>query len=166
MTYQLFLSLLDKIVENFLEESICVDCFAPSDLLRVIAYSNLWCQAQVLLQTLHHLLPLVLGYLIPIILDRIIRTAREEVSHFWPTLLCVDSEDQKGPFLLSRPWASLQERVQLIVPALSALLTGPLGEVLSYLGPIARSFVTDELDQELVGLLIPRLSLLTYCFHL
>ena len=60
---------------------------------------------------------------IPMILDIIVRTTRQLLGDVGPTIAVVFMHGNENGFLVIRPFALFQERIQMIDKALTTLLT-------------------------------------------
>ena len=83
---------------------------------------------------------------VPIILDRVVWAAENHITDFGPAVHGTPLEDKENPALFETPCSFLEERVQLVVPALAALLARPFRDGLGDEFPLARSYVGDKLD--------------------
>ena len=83
---------------------------------------------------------------VPIILDRVVWAAEDHIAYLSPAVHGTPLEDKENPALFETPCSFLEERVQLVVPALAALLARPFRDGLGDEFPLARSYVGDKLD--------------------
>jgi len=61
---------------------------------------------------------------VPVVLDRVVRATQKEVGDLRPTIIEVLVKEEEYPIFFNRPSDFLQKRVELVVPALAALLAG------------------------------------------
>ena len=65
---------------------------------------------------------------VPVVLDAVVGTALENVGDVGPLVRLVPVQQEQNPLFLTAPSGrSLDHRVQVVVPALSALLTDTAG---------------------------------------
>lgn len=106
--------------------------------------------------------PLKLGLVgpeaaVPVVLDRVVASPDQEVLELCPLVLFSFLQEEENPVFLDGPVYLLEEGVQLIVPALSALLPGSPGHLWSNVVPLERALLRDQLQQGVVLLLTPNL---------
>lgn len=93
---------------------------------------------------------------VPVVLDGVIGAAKEYGGDSSPTILDGLVQDKENPVFFYTPQSFFQKRIQLIVPAFSALLACATWHQLSDLLPVLRAVLLNILQQLRVLLLIPR----------
>ena len=92
---------------------------------------------------------------VPIVLDRVVRATQYHVTNFSPAILSAPLEDEENPALFKAPCSFLKKRVQLIIPALAALLARPFWNGLGNKFPLARADLSNKLDKQAIRLAVP-----------
>lgn len=100
------------------------------------------------------------------ILDRVVCPSIEHFGDLRPLITHAPVVQEEQPLLFIAPLGLLDLRVQMIVPALPALLAYPSGEVLCNLSPLRRSVGAHQLDDQPVLLFSPRALHQTWIEHL
>jgi len=81
-----------------------------------------------------------------VIFDRVVCAAFENLGDFGPSVALLHPvHEEQNPLLLARPGNVLDHGVEVVVPALSALLPKPVGHILSEKGPVVRAVDIDQL---------------------
>ena len=82
--------------------------------------------AKILLESILHVVPLEARHRVPVVLDGVVGPTKDHVCYLSPPVLLISLKNEKYPNLFSAPRALLKKRVELIVPALTALLARPI----------------------------------------
>ena len=114
---------------------------------------------EVLLQLVSHLVESIASDRVPEVLDGVVRAPQNHVGYLCPSVLLVSLKQEENPGFLCAPWALLEQRIQLVVPAFSTLLARSVLHLRSDGLPRARPYVTDQLHQGSVLLQRPSLLL-------
>lgn len=93
---------------------------------------------------------------IPVILDRIVRSSREQFCDLSPSVSKPSMFPQDCVVLFGAPRILSDVRVQVVVPALSALFPNPTRQALCDLRPLFGSKFFDKLDNFLIIFFSPR----------
>ena len=124
----LYLNNADVLLQHALEHLL---------LVRLVLFALRWlptcCKVGPWLLSAHHSLQVVLEIFIevsllveqsgvPVVLDGVVGAAQEDVGDLGPPVLDSLVKYEENPLLLDAPTLLLQQRVQLVVPPLTALL--------------------------------------------
>ena len=89
------------------------------------------------LEVLLQILDLFLHARIPVVLDSVIGSPLEHFCDNSPLVCLVTILKVENPFFLSSPWgASLDVRIQMVMPSLPALLANSSRKMTRYFGPV------------------------------
>lgn len=92
---------------------------------------------------------------VPVVLDGVVAAADQDICDFCPPIMNGLLKYVQNPIFLDAPGAFLEQRVQLVVPALSALLARAFGHFLGDQLPLVRAELSDDFDHEIVLLIVP-----------
>ena len=92
---------------------------------------------------------------VPVVLDGVIGAPDEGLGDLGPLVAVLRVGDDELAVLLAAPLLALDVGVEVVVPALAALLADATGELLRDLGPLLRAESAHELDDLGVFLLSP-----------
>ena len=92
---------------------------------------------------------------VPVILYRVVGAAEEDVRDLGPAILCRLLQNEKNPVLFCAPLIFHNERVQMVVPALTTLFSRAIGYLGGNIIPGAWPDLTDKLDEIIVRLTSP-----------
>ena len=123
-------SLADEVLQKTLED-VVLGHGGVIGLLELQAVSN------ILVKFFAELSLLVFKDRIPVVFDRVIGTTMNNVRDLSPSILRASLQNEEDPTFFDAPLALLQERIQLVVPSLTALLAGPVGDGVSNDLPLA-----------------------------
>ena len=82
---------------------------------------------------------------VPVVLNGIVCSSLENFGDLSPLIVDDSVHQEQNPLLLLAPVNLLDHGVQVVVPALAALLTDAIGKVLSDKGPLLRTVALNEL---------------------
>ena len=102
-----------------------------------------------------HVCDLLLHRRVPVVLDRVVGTPFENLCNVCPLVALALVGDVEDQLLLKAPGVLLDLGVEMVVPALSALLADPAREVLRDRGPLLCTFLLDQPQDEGVFLDAP-----------
>lgn len=83
---------------------------------------------------------------VPVVLDRVVRAAKYNVTNLGPPIHSTSLEDKKDPAFIKAPDTLFKKRVQLVIPALTALLARAIRDSVSDYLPLAWANISDQLD--------------------
>ena len=92
---------------------------------------------------------------VPVVLDGVVAAAKEDVSDFSPSILNGLVENVEYPVFFNRPICFLEERIQLVVPALTALLAGATFHLKSHVFPLVGTDLSDHVEKLQVLHVVP-----------
>jgi metallophosphoesterase superfamily enzyme len=78
------------------------------------------------------------------ILDSVISASFEYLGNISPRVSVLTMANVKNPFFLFAPWILFNHGIQVIMPALAALLTDTSVEMGSYLSPLLSAFFLNK----------------------
>ena len=84
---------------------------------------------------------------VPIVLDGVIAAAQQHSSDLSPAISDGLVQDEEDPVLLHCPVRFLEEGVQLVVPALTALLSSAVFHLFGHLLPLMRAHGLDHREE-------------------
>ena len=89
------------------------------------------------------------------VLDRVVSPAFQELGNLGPLVLILPIRNEENELLLLSPVVLLYPWVQVVVPALPALLANPTRQEVSDVSPLLRTSLMDQLHHKRVLLLGP-----------
>jgi hypothetical protein len=107
------------------------------------------------LESSRHFGQLLLHAGIPVVLDGVVGATFKHLGYLSPLIAVVAVHQIEDPFFLSAPADLLDLRVQVVVPALTALLSDPSWEVLSDQSPLLGTVLVDKVKDHAILFLSP-----------
>ena len=92
---------------------------------------------------------------VPIVLDGVVAASQEHIGDLSPSVLHGLVQDVENPLFLLCPLGLLEQRIELVVPAFTALLAGSVLHLLGHDLPLMWTDVSDHAQEDLILLLLP-----------
>ena len=92
---------------------------------------------------------------VPIVLDGVVAASQEHIGDLGPSVLHGLVQDVENPLFLLCPLGLLEQRIELVVPAFTALLAGSVLHLLGHDLPLMWTDVSDHAQEDLILLLLP-----------
>jgi hypothetical protein len=108
------------------------------------------------LESTRHFGQLLLHARVPVVLDGVVGTTLEHLGYLSPLVAVVAVHQIEDPLFLTAPAYLLDLRVQMVVPALPALLADPPWEVFSNQSPLLGTVLVDKMKDHAILFLSPR----------
>ena len=161
----LSLDLIDVLVEQGVQELLAhVADAIPLSLLAVktnrggIRHPELFGNVllDVGLESSRHFGQLLLHARVPVVLDGVVSATLEHLGYLSPLVAVVSVHQIEDPLFLTAPADLLDLRVQMVVPALTALLSDPPWEMLCDQSPLLGTVLVDQMKDHTILFLSPR----------
>jgi len=92
---------------------------------------------------------------VPVVLNRVVRAPRKEERDVRSLVSIQAVAEEENPLLVGAPLLLVDIWVQVVVPALAALLPDPIGQMLSDEGPLLRTVLLHQPNYQVVLLFGP-----------
>lgn len=92
---------------------------------------------------------------VPVVLDRVVTAAKQDVGDFGPAIVYGLLENEKNPVLFYGPRPLFAQGIQLVVPSLAALLSCPVIHPLRDQLPLVGSQLGNNLEEHCVLFVVP-----------
>ena len=103
-----------------------------------------------------HVWELALHAGVPMVLNGVVRSPFKNFGDFSPLIVNDSVHEEQNPLFLLAPGDLLNHGVQVVVPALTALLADAIREMLCNQRPLLRAIALDELEDSPVFFSSPR----------
>ena len=92
---------------------------------------------------------------VPIVLNRVVRSAEDMIGNLGPSISVVSLQDMQDPYFFLTPGALSNQWIEMIVPPLSALFATSASDLLRDKIPLARAYICDILNEDAICVCIP-----------